>query len=126
MLGQHGPGISCFFIRHTEEYSLCFQPSSMVQVLVLLQLSDQLFDSSDKGLPRKHFLNHTSRSKFLAYSFLLLLTLQEEALLGSRVPSDGKECRPSNLQFLKERGDRGKLSRLLTVRSQVIQGHTPR
>ena len=86
----------------------------MVQVLVFFQLSDQLFDSSDEGLPsdsrvsKKHFLNHTSRSKFQAYSFLLLLTLQEEAVLDSRVPSGGKEYCPSNLQFLIERGDRGK------------------
>ena len=87
----------------------------MVQALVFFQLSDQLFDSSDEGLPSdpmvsgKHFLNHTSRSKFLAYRFLLLLTLQGEAVLDSRVPSGGKKCCPSNLQFLIERGDRGKL-----------------
>ena len=87
----------------------------MVQALVLFQPSDQVFGSSDEGLPsdprdtRKHFLDHTSRPKFLVYSFLLLLTLQEEAVLDSRVPSGGEECCPSNLQFLIERGDRGKL-----------------
>ena len=70
-------------------YSLCFQPSSMVQVLVFFQLSDQLFDWRPSQLMRKTSYVQASTMSWLLGWVLISLSLSLSLSLSRCIENGG-------------------------------------